>query len=555
MTPSVVPSLQKRILFLCQVGVLLLIWLYVVGLHAANDGLWYQGDAPRHAANGLFWKDFLERLPVNPVDFAVSYYVRYPVISPSAYPPGFYLLEAAVFTLFGPSPFVAKGLVLVFTLGAGLYLMVWLRRWVSEDAGWGGALLVLQPGVIAWSHAVMLNIPSMALSLAALYHARRWIEAPDSRHIYAAAGFIAVGIMTYVPSTVMLPVILAWIVSERRWALLWNRRVLGLILIAAAIIIPWAIVAIRWAPVHSSLVFPALQQIVNPAHWTFYLKYSPGLFTAILLVLAIFGIAGGAWHPRWRRETKLTVIWGLVVYFGLSFMMAREERYALLLVPPVMVVAVIGLCSLSQWGTTLLGRTSSWVLRATMVVVLAFHIGMAPNVRFPAVDGMQKVVAFLEREAPNEPVLYDGQYNGIFSFYLRLGDPDFRRGVIRGDKLLYPSAIDPGWYLTERVSSPGEVVSILQKECGCRWVVLERNVHPGSERIKAPHYLRKAVERPEFKFVKSFPVHVVMRRDGTPDDIQIDVYQFLAFAGVPGKYEFRMPILGEKTIIRGKPID
>jgi hypothetical protein len=173
----------------------------------------------------------------------------------------------------------------------------------------------------------------------------------------------------------------------------------------------------------------------------------------------------------------------------------------------------------------------------------------------PAVDGLKEVVAFVEGEAPNGTILYDGHYNGIFSFYLLSRDPEFRRSVIRGDKLLYSSAIDPGWYLTERVSSPGEVVSVLQKECGCRWVVLERNVHPGSERIKAPHYLRKAVEGPEFKFIKSFPVQVVMRRDGTPEYVQIDVYQFLAFAGVPGKYEFRMPVLGEKAIIRGKPID
>src|SRR5207248_10317959 len=136
MSASVVPSVQKRILLLCQVGVLFVIWLYVVSLHITNDGLWYQGDAPRHAANGLFWKDFIARFPVNPFDFAVSYFLRYPVITPTVYPPGFYLLEAAAFSLLGPSPFVAKGLVLLFALVAGLYLMVWLRHWVSVAPGW-----------------------------------------------------------------------------------------------------------------------------------------------------------------------------------------------------------------------------------------------------------------------------------------------------------------------------------------------------------------------------------------------------------------------------------
>src|SRR5215475_2584816 len=49
-----------------QVMGLLLAWLYVVWLYWGNDGLWFQGDSPRHAANGLFWWDFLTSLPLNP---------------------------------------------------------------------------------------------------------------------------------------------------------------------------------------------------------------------------------------------------------------------------------------------------------------------------------------------------------------------------------------------------------------------------------------------------------------------------------------------------------
>src|SRR5262245_43017275 len=78
-----------------------LAWLYVIGLHLNNDGLWFVGDAARHAANGLFWGDFLRSLPVPPVEFALAYYARYPVINPTIHPPGFYLLEGGIFWLFG----------------------------------------------------------------------------------------------------------------------------------------------------------------------------------------------------------------------------------------------------------------------------------------------------------------------------------------------------------------------------------------------------------------------------------------------------------------------
>jgi hypothetical protein len=58
---------------LWQVLGLLLVWIALVVLHWQNDGLWPQGDAARHAANGLFWRDFLAALPVPPVPFALSY--------------------------------------------------------------------------------------------------------------------------------------------------------------------------------------------------------------------------------------------------------------------------------------------------------------------------------------------------------------------------------------------------------------------------------------------------------------------------------------------------
>src|SRR5262245_58709711 len=159
-----------------QVALVLIVWAYVAALHWNNDGLWFQGDAPRHAANGLFWKNFLLSGSLDPKGYALSYYARYPAINPTAYPPVFYILEATLFGVIRPSPYVAKGLVLVFALIAALYAIAWLRRWIAEEAGWGGGLILLLPGVVLWSHAIMLNVPALALGLAALYHARRWLE-------------------------------------------------------------------------------------------------------------------------------------------------------------------------------------------------------------------------------------------------------------------------------------------------------------------------------------------------------------------------------------------
>src|SRR5262245_28443167 len=55
-----------------QLVAIVAVWIYVYQLHSGNDGLWYQGDAPRHAANGLFWWDLLSAFTVHPIRFAMT---------------------------------------------------------------------------------------------------------------------------------------------------------------------------------------------------------------------------------------------------------------------------------------------------------------------------------------------------------------------------------------------------------------------------------------------------------------------------------------------------
>src|SRR5262249_44688640 len=85
---------QNAVLFLLQIVAVVCTFFFIWWLHRQNDGLWFQGDSPRHAANGLFWADLGAARTWKWREFALRYYARYPVINPIAYPPLFYLLEA-----------------------------------------------------------------------------------------------------------------------------------------------------------------------------------------------------------------------------------------------------------------------------------------------------------------------------------------------------------------------------------------------------------------------------------------------------------------------------
>jgi hypothetical protein len=534
-----------------QVLGIVLVWAFLVILHAHNNGLWYQGDSPRHAGNGIFWRDFLLHFPVSPFSFALGYFARYPVISPTLYPPVFYLIEAVAFSVFGISPFIAKEVVLSFALLAALYMMLWLRYGVGPQTGWGGALLLLQPGVIVWSNAVMLNVPSMALGLAALYHGRRLLDMPRSPQLYLTAIFGVLAILTYVPTGMIVFVLLAWILVECRGAVFGQLRTWIVAGLAALALTPWAVITIKWAPdrigmvsgsaYHTSLPFAEAQW------WLSYLTSFPQLMTDWALALAAAGAILGLLSRRWRREVMLALIWIVVCYIGFSCIYVREPRYILLLVPPLILLSVVALTAGFERLSALFGKSPAWAMPAALSVLIGAHLLAAPQVHVPAVRGMRQVVAFIAREAPDQRVFYEGKYDGVFSFYLRAGDRKMRQSVTLGSKLLYATAVDPSLELIKMVTSPQDVVAAFRSRCGCRWLVVES---PWENKEPAPdRYLRQALGGPEFKLVRSFPFH-----RPRPGPGYINVYRFLPPIKTPQQQKLRFPILGNDKVYRVAPI-
>ncbi|HEV2854308.1 MAG TPA: glycosyltransferase family 39 protein [Thermoanaerobaculia bacterium] len=536
----------RRLLSSWQVLILLLAWVYLSGLAWSNDGLWFQGDSPRHAANGLFWKDFLLSLPLSdPKGYALSYYARYPVINPVTYPPGFYLLEGALYGLVSPSPYVAKGLVLAFVLLGAFYTMAWLRRWVDPRAGWMAALLLLLPGVVKWSHAVMLNVPALALEVAALYHARRWIEAPEgsreSRHLYAAAALCLSAILTYATAGVVVFVILAWVLASGRAKLLFQPRTLLVAAGCALLLLPWAALIPTWAPSHLGQAIPrASGHIVRVSRWTFYLRELPALFGPLVLALGAVGLAAGLASRRWRREAVLLLLWISVCYTVYSLMVARSERYVLVLGPPLVILSTVAVLCL----TARLGRAAlPW---GALAVLLAAQAGLAWRTLVPSLTGFRELVAFVEEVAPDESVFYDGYHDGVFSFYLQSRDPDYRRRVVLGSKVLYASSIFMDQKLEQFVSTPREAVEALRARSGCGWILVERGSY--TRQVPAARRLREAVEGPEFQLVRSFPI------SGTGIE-RVDVYRLLGAHATPETARLPFPILGQGVQYQVKPIE
>jgi hypothetical protein len=182
---------------------------------------------------------------------------------------------------------------------------------------------------------------------------------------------------------------------------------------------------------------------------------------------------------------------------------------------------------------------------SALAVVLGVQAWLAAYVRVPLVDGFRQVARFLEQVAPDEPVFYDGWFDGTFTFHVQSNDPGYRRRVVLGSKLLYAYALVPGWRLHEYATTPEEVVKRLQTRGGCRWLAVE--VGKAAQQMAPARLLRETVKGPEFELVRSFPVA------GAGVE-RVDVYRLLVPVEPVDEVDLPFPILGEGVSYRARPI-
>lgn len=513
------------------------------GVALANlhtDGLWFQGDAPRHAANGLFWWDLLTASPNDPLGYAVSYYARYPVIAPVTYPPVFYVLEGIGFALFGPSPYVGRVIVQLFAIVAGLYTAAWARRWIAPEAGWSGAFLAFLPGMVLWSNAVMLNVPATALSLGALYHFRRAREADDSKHLAAAAVLVAGAILTYYPAAPVVCVCAAWMLY--RWRDRWstvNARWIAIAVFAAGFPL---VISLLQAPVHTTRHLPSIGFLLSPGTWVFYWTRLP-----VVLGLAFWGglagCAAGLASARLRHETVYLVLWIITVIFCLSLVPARDGRYALIAAPAFVLASAIGLAVLLEHARVWRVEWSA----AALAIGLgsAFYSSTATPV--PYVSGFREVAAYLATHGARDAVLYEGAHDGLFGFYARALDPGFERRMVLARKLLYEYGPTSSfeWVETSNVQSAGDVVTLLRTRCGCRYVALE--VAPAVSKAAGRRLLAEAVAGPEFELVQRFPIEGAGLR-------RVDLYRLLSDVDRVESIDLTFPSLSTQQFLHVQPV-
>ena len=142
---------------------LILLGVLIVGGPGISKGGLGWSDAPQHTFDGILILELFKQWPIHDLRaWAEQFYLKYPALGILVYwPPGFAVVEAAIFAVFGVSIAAARATVLLYAFAAGLLMFALGWRWFDRWTGLLAALLLITcaHGSL-WMNDVMLEWPA-----------------------------------------------------------------------------------------------------------------------------------------------------------------------------------------------------------------------------------------------------------------------------------------------------------------------------------------------------------------------------------------------------------
>ena len=404
-------------------------------LTAPAEGNFWWNDAPRHAMNGVFVRDFVTAHPFDrPMQWAIDYYLKRPALTIMFYPPLFYAVEAAAFALFGVSHFVAQATVAMFTVllaGSSYGLArIMLPRWSAA----GAALLVIgTPEVAFWARQVMLDIPAYAFIVASAWALSQYIRLGRPWSIYASAVLLLAAIYTKYNAGFIAPALCLAFVLAKGKAALHDKHAVIAGMLAVAGLAPAVLFLMKFGASNLESVsgLQGTLPLNSLACWLFYITALPSQLGLLLVILGVAGMALVGWRcvvgdDRWFYALLLG--WLIFGYLFFTLISLKESRDTIMVLLPLAFGAVLLLHSILPAP---LGQASGLTLG---VGSLLYTLLLVPVSK---VDGYRDIASYLAGTVPLDGiVVYAGYRDGNLIFDLTEIPARKDIAVERIDKLL-----------------------------------------------------------------------------------------------------------------------
>lgn len=474
----------------------------VIGVYAATAATtepFFHGDETRHVMTGVFVRDALRDGGYrHPRAYAERYYAQYPALGLVIWPPGFYAVEGAAMSLFGPTFETARWVERGYLVLAMAYLFALARRTHGLLVAAVAVLLYgLSRDVFCHTRAVMLETPLTACALGALFHLERYLSDGRRRDLVLVGLWtVAAGLHRY-DAVFLAPVFGLRLLFAGRLRLLrrWDVLATG----AATVLLLAPVYGMVFMHVGST----AVKAPEDERPWWLAAAYYPSEVWYQLGHLA--AVAAGVGLVRTYRRDRWAAAapyWALAagVYLTLTPMGEQTSaRHVLPWVPALCVFAAEAVTAPARAGRP-------WLAGLLTAVVLGQSVYWTLATAPPYVRGYRPAAAYVldHTEGPCV-VLFDGLLDGTFVYEVMSADPARRAWVVRGDKLLYAVRSAPDAEYVEWAKGEGDVLRLVG-DVDPDFIVVEdppaKYEVPGAKLLRA--VLAKHPDR--FARVAEFPI-------------------------------------------------
>ncbi len=489
MSGSVPPSRKTGSAFAVFAVIAILVLAHLVAFVPSEP--FFNNDETRHVMTGVYFRDALcdRPSPGDLRDYTIRYYLQYPALGLLIWPPAFYGIEGLTFLLFGDSFLVARLLVGAFALMACVYLFLLVQRTHNRTTTVAATLFLgLSPLVFHFADRVMLEVPTLAWSLMAAFHFRRFLDMERKRDLSLCCLAMALTALTRFDGVFLAPFFLIWLIAAGKWKLLKRPSVLIGVGVAVLAVVPvYYLTAREFGGAHLKAVnegtSPDSTAFLAPRNFIFYPRCIPRQIGWAALLPLLLGFVG-AWRADRRSASWPYLALVFAVYATFTPLAELENRHAIYWVPALAVFVVEGCRVLAN---ALAGGSRLHI--SIMSVVLA-GVGVQTWIqgRSQYVFGYERAARYVAQHNDETPVcLFDGFLNGSFIYHLRRLDPERRLWVLRGDKLFYGMLSDPHAGYEEYVKTPSDVLRLIDRYDPELIVIEEPQVHfdlPGARLLR-----------------------------------------------------------------------
>ncbi len=415
------------------------------------------GDGAVHALDGVLIYDWVRAGPEawgEPMSFAEQQYGRYPSLGIGKhYPPGFAMVEAGFFAIFGVSVQTARLCVVFFGLIAAGGTYVFARRWMSSGASLlAVVVLVTMPSFVTWGRQAMLEIPTLSVLIWAGVVFSRYIQRPKWRGLLLAHALVLVAIFFKQPAMFLsgafgLSVVVLWLMGR----VSFRHALTSVGIYLASTLAVYFMLDELGRQVISG--YTNHEDGAGLAGLWFYARQMTSMVGPVLLGISAVGLV-----LCFKRSIVLGVLlagWFAACYVMLSLIDCKNPRFICIGLFPIAIWAAMTVESLRL-------RLPSVMLQklalAICVVTLTWQ-GLSQPITLEPDYGRAVVGknAYIQGRA----VLFSGVRDGDFVFAVREHMPWRSCVVVRASKLFYTCNVVPAIDFTSSVSSVDDIEKIL----------------------------------------------------------------------------------------------